>query len=455
MTGTITYKLEGGDDFTRYVLDFIFTTLGLRSTETDSDTADLYYGNAPASSDYAVVIPKNRSDVLWDELLSGKVNSTDMGKILPFDLVNAVGYFLADVGNIGLTGDHYDEHGRLKSQYSFQASHELGNVPIVNVYISFLRELLELRIQAVGTTMWPEGNKCAIALSHDVDYPYLYAGLGAPWVPRNAGLKAKLLVRRMLDRNPDRFWLFNDIMNVEEAHGCRSTFLFATTNRYSDWGSPEYDVAYDADTGKFRNVMGQISQRGFEIGLHASYNAYVEASRFIAEKEKLEELTGRRVTGLRHHYWHVGPAESNTLALHEWAGFDYDSSLAFNDDMGFRRNVAFPYYPWYEPERRPLNVMQLPVFCMDGNLFYHQVTVEKALSRLKAYIETIKRYGGLGVIDWHVRTSYPKNPEYSDWGHCYVKLLELLSSDPEIWMTNLQDTVSHLKQREQSMAGNP
>ncbi|MBI4283419.1 MAG: hypothetical protein HY663_02985 [Chloroflexi bacterium] len=464
MTGTITYKLEDKSDFTRYTLDFVFTTLGLRGTETESQSANLYYGNNQPSSDYDVVIPRDKADVIWGDLLSGKVGSADVDKVIPFDLVNAIGYFLADRGNTGLPEHAYDEHDRLKLAHSFQASHGVANLPIVNIYVSFLKEVLERRASAVGIPMWPEGKKCAIALSHDVDYPDIYAVLGAPWFLPNAtlkesvrlaGSKLKLLGRRLLDRSPDRFWLFEDIMNLEEAHDCKSTFLFATTNRYSTWGSPDYDVAYNIATRKFRRILEQISRRGFEVGLHASYNAYVEASRFVVEKEKLEGLAGCKVIGLRHHYWRMGLDVDKTLALHEQSGFEYDSSIAFNDDMGFRRNVALPYYPWYEPERRRLNVMQLPVFCMDGNLFYYPVTVTDALARLRVFVETIKRYGCLGVIDWHVNTSYPKNPEYWDWGDCYVRLLELMASDPEIWITNLRDIVSHLKQREQVLASVP
>ena len=66
-----------------------------------------------------------------------------------------------------------------------------------------------------------------------------------------------------------------------------------------------------------------------------------------------------------HHYWHMGKNIDKTLEMHEYADFEYDSSIAYNEEIGFRRNVAYPYYPWIESMNRSLNILQLPVFCMD------------------------------------------------------------------------------------------
>ena len=85
---------------------------------------------------------------------------------------------------------------------------------------------------------------------------------------------------------------------------------------------------------------------------------------------------------------------------------------------------------------RPIDVMQIPVFCMDGSLFYRDITVDEAVDTVKSYVSTIKKFGGLGSIDWHVRTSYPGNTEYEDWARAYLKVLEWLSADEEIWTTN-------------------
>jgi hypothetical protein len=79
--------------------------------------------------------------------------------------------------------------------------------------------------------------------------------------------------------------------------------------------------------------------------LHASYNAYAAAEWFVYEKEKLEEVAQAKIKGLRPHYWHIGRDQHKTLRFHEATGFGYDSSIAFNDHIGFRMDIALPYYP--------------------------------------------------------------------------------------------------------------
>ena len=185
--------------------------------------------------------------------------------------------------------------------------------------------------------------------------------------------------------------------------------------------------------------------------MHASYNAQRDLNFFIQEKQKLELVSNYNVKGLRHHYWHMTRNEDQTLKMHESSGFEYDSSMAFNDGLGFRKNIAYAFFPWNKEAIRRLDTLQLPVFCMDGNLFYGDINCEDAVATIKTYIELIKSYEGVGIIDWHVRSSYPKNAEYSEWGKAYVKIIEYLASDSEIWTTNLYAIASWLIKQEKKV----
>jgi hypothetical protein len=246
----------------------------------------------------------------------------------------------------------------------------------------------------------------------------------------------KELYTKRYDENPDDFWLFEDIMEYERGLGVSSTFFFASIFRF-DFGANKYDVPYILKQDRFKQIFKKIRKKGFDIGLHASYNAYKSPNKFIYEKKKLEEVSGAEVKGQRHHYWHMGIDEGRTLKYHELAGLGYDSSIAFNDIMGFKRNIALPYYP--VNHEGIVKVLQLPVFCMDGNLFYSDTTIEAVLKKLQQFNDILKRNNGLGVIDWHVRTSYPKNREYRNWGETYVKYIENVTRDDTAWVTNLME----------------
>ena len=92
---------------------------------------------------------------------------------------------------------------------------------------------------------------------------------------------------------------------------------------------------------------------GWEIGLHASYNAYNGSLR--SEKILLEKYANIEIQGLRHHYWHISPTNAEeTLILHNKSGFFYDSSLAFEKIIGFRRGIGLPFFPYSTKTREKI-----------------------------------------------------------------------------------------------------
>jgi len=458
MYSPLKYKIENESPLKQYVFDFVFNIIGIRvgkaGFSSENNQSDIYYGNNP-SEDCKIVILEKVTDIIWKQLLEGKISENDISRTVKFDIVNAISNFITDEVNENLSDDDYDTHERLIFNRSFQSRANIANIPIVNQYVNFFRALLESKLSIKGIPLWPQGKKCAIGLSHDVDIPDRYAILKSPLFCKNKDLKwylltslkkAKAITEYIGGKNPDDFWLFEDVMREEKKYGFRSTFFFASINRFDKWGTI-YDAAYNIDSPKFIGVFQNIIDRGFEIGLHASYNAYLNEDYLAFQKARLEKIAGVKAVGLRHHHWHIGKDQLRTLKMHEQAGFEYDSSIAFNDHIGFRRNIVLPYHPWDPIKQSMINVFQLPVFCMDGSLFYYSEEKLDTIEKLKYYIGTIKQSRGLGVIDWHIRTSFPKNSEYLNWGKAYVELLEFLSDDSEIWVTNLGEINSWLRKR--------
>ena len=419
------------------------------------ENATLYYGRNPTASRAKLVVPINDEHLFWDECLQGGIKPESVGRQLPFDLVTACGRLLADT--IGHSGNHQrlDSHGRLSLTNSLQFARGCADLPPVNVYLTLFRCLLE-RLGGVRTkSFWPPGKKCAIALSHDVDWPDKYALLRSVKPPRDLHLVnlfrhylkwIRHYARRCVDPFPDEHWLFDEIVEAEQLREMKSTLFFASMNIHGKWGS-RYDVDYDIRSPKFRKVFEMLRRSGFEIGLHAGYETYSEPGRFSYEKSLLEQAAGCEVFGIRHHFWHLGPNILRTLRCHENAGFTYDSSLAFEDAPGFRRNVAMPFYIWDGDAARPLQTIQMPAFCMDSQCFCGCQNSETGLSKIRSLIGTIKAYEGFGSINWHVRTSHPKSRKYHEWGKTYLEILDLLAADSEIWVTTLGQIASYSKER--------
>jgi hypothetical protein len=458
----ISYIIEQQTPLKLYIFDFLFFILGIKGElvkDIRKKNVDIYYGNqCPSEKNVSLIIAEASQNIICLEMIVGKFTAKDVGKVLEFDIINAISLLIRDQVNSVMTDKAYDIHDRLRFENSFQANFHLDNIPLTNVYVNFILDLIEYKCQCVRLPLWPKGKTCAIGLSHDVDDPEKYSSLKVPffiksksinWHIRNVLSKIKNGGKYLLDNDRNDYWLFDNIMNLEEKHGFKSTFFFASMTSFGKYGS-DFDVKYDIENIKFRNVFDRILNWGFEIGLHASYSAYKSIDRFRYEKHKLERVSKSNIAGLRHHFWHMGRDYHKTLMLHESAGFKYDSSIAFDEHMGFRTNIALPFFHWNEESSRRVDVMQLPVFCMDGNLFYHPIEVDMAIDTLKSFISIIKKFGGMGVIDWHVRTSYPINSKYRKWGECYVRLMEYLSDDDTIWVSSLGNIYNWLKDRRKS-----
>lgn len=445
------YFIESPTELHRHVFRWLLFLLGAEGKEA-AEASDpgivIYYGDEPPKGTaYPLVILRGNDSVTGEPPRETDVEITDRGAVLSYDLIESLAALLSDHINAGRPDSSLDEHQRLRFDASFRPDLQLTAAPLANACVRHLAALLERFANITPTPLWPEGKKCVIALSHDVDDPDKYAPLRAPlyaaahgpaWNARHALSRLKLWTRSLRDPEPDNFWLFDRVMDAEAAYGFRSTFFFASRSRY-DAGSSILDVPYDLSDPRFQSVFDRMRRDGFGIGLHASYRAFEAVERFTEEKDRLEALAGADVAGLRHHYWHLGPQPERTLEYHETAGFEYDSSLGFNDRMGFRRHIALPWFPWSEQAGRGLDVMQLPTFCMDGNLFYRPIEIDAALNQIADAVAIIKACGGIGSVDWHVRTSFPGNPEFRNWGEAYVRLLEMLAFDREIWVTSLEE----------------
>jgi hypothetical protein len=469
MTSVPVVELIAGDarPEVHYAIDLLAGAIGVRLTTGSLGAAPaapcLHYGGTLTGAHEACAYIRERSeDRLWTDLLSGQLRLESLGARLPFDVVAATLALVTDRDLATAGPGAADRHARAGLAATVHGASGLTARPIVNLYALALRASLEAAgLRGRGEAAWPRGRRAAIGLSHDVDRPDKYALLravpaGGPrlWVARpdlvaRFGRDALAWLR---DRNRDDFWLFEPVLRSEDELGMRSTLLFAAMPSQGAYGS-RHDVHYDIGWPRFRKLLSALVGDGVEIGLHASYNAYQSADRLSSERARLSDLAGVDVRTLRHHYWHLGPQPGVTLRHHETAGFQFDSSLAFNDDVGFRRGIALPFHPWDPELGRPLRVLQLPVLAMDGALFRGTASSQEAADRLWAAIEGVRDVGGVAVLDWHVRTSFPGNRAFRTWGECYQTILRRLSAASDIWATDLGSIGEWWNARERRLRG--
>lgn len=292
--------------------------------------------------------------------------------------------------------------------------------PLVSLYASALRDRLARQGRAPRRFPWECGGRSwAFAFSHDVDYPEIIRPIECLRLLRERGRKAWPSVAGVL-RGDNHFWKFNEWVDFERELNARPAFYFmARQGSLVQYAAGTPDAFYDIQSPRFRKLFRYLADEGCEIGLHASYHAFRDVRRFRDEKRLLEEQAETVVSGNRHHYWHLDPeAPNDTLALHEQAGLEYDSSLGFEFYPGFRRGACHPFRPYHPGRRRELDLVEVPPAWMDDH-FHRRLRQngvaspeDQALRLLKAARAT----HGVIVVDYHARgMNGDFYPQYGPW----------------------------------------
>jgi peptidoglycan/xylan/chitin deacetylase (PgdA/CDA1 family) len=449
-------------EYHHWIIKFIIETIGLVPSfqkQVNHETHLIYGDNGSGNNLTAINIPHDPSDLINKAILNGDTNKQTLES---FDIITAIGKFLTDVVNENKTADCYDAHNRLNSLDSYQREIGFQDKPIVNLYINFIKKIATETFKFDYTPLFPEGIKSVIILSHDVDDPVKYAMLNSyKLFPKNLSLKNFILYHmeaikksfeRLIKKDENVFWVFDDVMNSESKYGFKSTFFFASRNRFNKHANFREDVPYDIEHNSFDIIFNQMNEFGFEVGLHASYYAKNNKEMLKEEIEKLERISNRKLVGNRHHFWQIGSHPEKTLQSHTQSGLVYDSSLAFNDAPGYRRNVALPYLLFDKELNQAINNMQIPTFMMDSNFMLNpEFREEEASNQAKHYINQLHSIGGVGAIDWHVRTSSTNSPRFKKWGEVYLQILEHLSKQEGIWVTNFETFHRWMMERNETL----
>jgi hypothetical protein len=442
----LAWYLEQPTPVRRYAAALLTESLGLSAQFLDRPPGAgpyLHHGRGTGVGRGAVLIPAE--DGAEPPLDVALVAAEGPPPRFSGDLLAGAIAFVTDAVHAGIEPGALDRHGRLRSAESHLARRTGITDPVVNRYALTLASALPMLGLPTARPPWPRGARAAIGLSHDVDRPDKYAILRAvrdrrvppprrlPWYAARA---ARDFSHWLRDVNRNDFWLFDEVVDAEAARGFRSTFLFSVVPAYASYGSTN-DVLYDASWPHLRAAMRKLRAAGIELGLHASYHAHRLPERFVEERERLEDLSEGPIRGLRHHFWQMGPDVAATLRAHETAGFTYDSSIAFNDAVGLRRAIGLPYRPWDERLGRPLGTWQLPVIALDSAACAGIASVTEGIDRVWEGIERVADAGGVAVLDWHVRCSYPGNDRYRTWGQVYLGLLDRLAAADDLWVAGL------------------
>ncbi len=339
------------------------------------------------------------------------IHKTNEGYCIKYDILGLIFWVLTRIEEIDHKGVDY--HGRFSAYSSHAFKNGYLERPIIDEWLIILRQVMK--------KLWPSQdlieNKFKIKLSHDVDVVSRYrfatpyhiirrmmvdilkyrdfcSALLAPWA---SFFKADKLSRY------DRYNTFEWIMEKSEALGLKSSFYFICGRT-----NPQFDAEYELDHPIIRDLLRTIHSRGHEIGLHPSYNSFLDQDTICSEAERLQKICAEEnikqdMWGGRMHFlrW----KHPNTLNGWEKAKMDYDSTMSYAEHAGFRCGTCHEY-PAFDPlVDRILKLRIQPLIAMEHTVISKSYMglglSDRAYDKFLQLKNACKAVDGTFTLLWH------------------------------------------------------
>lgn len=335
-------------------------------------------------------------------------------------------------------------------------------VPTLELHAAILRDLVTRAGQPfVEIPPAPDGHPFIACASHDIDHPvlrnhrldhtmfgFLQRAVVAsftsalrgrkPWrhVARNWGAALRLpFVQLGLARD---FWADFDRYVAIEA-GMGATYFFIPEGGNPGKKADGTSAPKRASRYELKDVQRQIARilaAGNEVSLHG-LDAWRDVDAARRERAKVATVTKTEEMGIRMHWLYFG---DESPAVLDAAGFTYDSTVGYNQTVGYRAGTTQAYRP---PGTSRL--LELPLHAMDTALFYPgylELTDDDAYKLVSALLDNAAALGGAFVTNWHDRSIAPERL----WDGFYLRLLAEIRRRGA-WCPTMADAVRWFRKR--------
>ncbi len=356
----------------------------------------------------------------------------------------------------------YDLFREIGHLLSVGQAPEYSRVPTLEIHIAILRYLMQRSdVPFMEIPPVPHGCDCIACLTHDVDFGgiknykldhtvfgFLYRATWrsfmdalkgrSTWRSLRKNLQAVLSLPAVYAGLARDFWIqFDRYLEIEK--GVKSTFFFlpfkGVRGRSRLRAVPRKRAAgYD-----FHDLLDHIRtilSKGGEIGLHG-IDAWHNAETGRKEASEIFRATGIPVHGGRIHWLYFHTDSPRVL---EEAGLEFDSTLGYNETIGFFAGTAQVYRP-FGVER----LLEIPLLIQDTALFYSGrmgLQEEEAWPLCKDVLEKVMEFGGVYVVNWHDRSLAPER----SWDDFYIRLLSELKSR-RVWFGTCSEVAQWFRKR--------
>jgi peptidoglycan/xylan/chitin deacetylase (PgdA/CDA1 family) len=339
-----------------------------------------------------------------------------------------------------------------------------AGVPALDFHIALLRDLITgCGIPLVEVPPVPEGYPFIVCLTHDVDHPSIrrhkcdHTVFGflhrAVFGSLRSALRGRISFRAVLTNWAAAlklpfvqlgfardFWADFVDRYREVEKGLRSTFFIIPFSNRRGKGPQGPAPRFRASKYSAKDIAGtlqRLQDENCEIGLHG-IDAWCDSARGREELDEIRRVTGAANVGVRMHWLYYDSRQSPCFL--EQAGAGYDSTVGYNEMVGYRAGTAQAYLP---PGAAQL--LELPLHVMDSALFYPDrlaLSASQAKARLNEMVKNAILFGGCLTINWHDRSLAPERL----WGAAYRELVDDLKKQGA-WFATAGEAVAWFRKR--------
>jgi hypothetical protein len=378
----------------QYVCDFIFTQYyqlpyELISEATHTTSSNLIFYGLESEGRKAIKVSAtsllSSTEIAPHTLNIAKTKTATLLYSIPeteigFDIFSAVFYLISRYEEYLQTTP--DKYGRFDAVNSVAYQNDFLHLPMVDIWLQEFKSIL--------TAHFPDlvfaNHTFSFLPTYDIDIAFSYRAKGGL---RNIGgfLKSPSMerIKVLLGRKQDPYDCFSDLQMLHQRYQLEPIYFFLLAQKLG-----QYDKNIAPSSASLQQLIQSISKT-YEVGIHPSWQSYLQVSTVNQEIKLLENITGSNISKSRQHYIRMRLPESYQTIIK--CGITDDYSMGYGTRNGFRASTSFPYY-WYDLSNEKTTSLKIHPFCyMDAtSIFQSHHTVDEAFTEMTNLGETCQKY---------------------------------------------------------------
>ena len=336
---------------------------------------------------------------------------------LPFDIFAASFYLVSRY-------EEYlphinDKHNRFQAKDSILFKMNMLEKPLVNIWVQELGNILT----AIYPDIQLKKKQFTFIPTYDVDAAWAYKNKG---IFRTVASSARDLLnldfqefkkrwRVITGKEKDPFDTFDYQLQLQKELNLHPLYFILCG---------EYDLNDKNISLRNTNFQNLIKRLGdyAKVGIHPSYNSYLNKEKVKTEVTKLSKVLNREITTSRQHFLRLRLPLSYQILIDLDITDDY--TMGYATQAGFRAGIAdtFRFFDLEHDNVTNLNIH--PFAVMDGTMRdYLDLNVDESYEKATKLMQEVKNVGGTFILLWHNETLSDEK-RWSGWLSLYRKIID-------------------------------